>query len=44
MSPWLFNIYMDEVKEGGSELPGGWERMEIPWPLVRVMVGWFAGV
>ena len=37
MSPWLFNVYMDGVmKEGkeGSELPGGWERVEIAWPLV----------
>ena len=39
MSPWLFNIYMDgvikEVKmvmEG--EISGGWERVEISWPLV----------
>ena len=37
MSPWMFNVYMNggmkEVKMGmgrrGSELPGGWERVEI---------------
>ena len=37
MSPWWFNVYMDtgmkEVKMGdgkkGSEIPGGWERVEI---------------
>ena len=41
MSPWLFNVYtygvMKEVKmgwEGGGELHGGWERVEIAWPLV----------
>ena len=42
MSPWLFNVYMDgvmkEVKMGmgrrGSEIPGGWERVENTWPLV----------
>ena len=28
MSPWLFNVYMDGVMEG-SEIPGGWERVEI---------------
>ena len=27
MSPWLFNVYKDGKK--GSELPGGWERVEI---------------
>ena len=42
MFPWLFNVYMDgvmkEVKmmdgKEGSELPEGWNRVEIAWPLV----------
>ena len=37
MSPWIFNVYIDGVmKEGkkGSEIPGGWERVNIAWPLV----------
>ena len=40
MSPQLFNVYMDGVmKEDGDgkdgiELQGGWERVEIAWPLV----------
>ena len=42
MSPGLFNVYMDgvmkEVNMGmgrrGMRLPGGWERVEIAWPLV----------
>ena len=34
MSPWLFNVYMDEGGEDGdgkegSELTEGWERVEI---------------
>ena len=36
MSPWLFNVYMDDDDGGkdgdgkeGSELPGGWGRVEI---------------
>ena len=29
MSPWLFNVYMDEVVEEGSELSGGWERVKM---------------
>ena len=37
MSPWLFNVYMDGGEDGdgkdGSELPGGWERVEVAWPL-----------
>ena len=41
MSPWLFNVDMDgvmkEVKMGmgrrGGEITGGWERVEIAWPL-----------
>ena len=43
ISPWLFNVCMDavlkEVKMGngkeGNKIPGGWERVEITWPLVR---------
>ena len=41
MSPWLFNIYMERVMKEvktwmgrWSELPGGWERLEIAWPLI----------
>ena len=39
ISPWLFNVYMDGVMKevngkDGSEIPGGWKRMEIAWPLV----------
>ena len=42
MSPWLFNVYMGAVKKevkmrmerGRSEILGGWERVEISWPLV----------
>ena len=41
MSPWLFNVYIDVVMKDenwdgkeGSELSGGWEIMEIAWPLV----------
>ena len=40
MSPRLFNVYIDglmmEVGMGrkGSEIPGGWERVAIAWPLV----------
>ena len=43
MSTWLFNIYVyvwsDEGGEDGdgkegSEIPEGWERVEITWPLV----------
>ena len=37
MSPWLDRV-MKEVKRWGWEeegvLPGGWERVEITWPLV----------
>ena len=43
MSPWLFNVYMDEVmkevkmvmgRREGSELSGVLERVDIAWPLV----------
>ena len=39
MSPWLFNVYMDGVRdedadEKGSEIYGGWEGMEIAWAFV----------
>ena len=38
MSPWLFNVYIDGVEDGygkeGNEIPGGWKRVEIAWPLV----------
>ena len=34
MSPWLSNVYMDGIMKEGSELPGGWESVEIAWPLV----------
>ena len=46
----------EEGKDGdgknGSEIPGGWEGLEIVWPLVcceskedlRAMMGWFAEV
>ena len=33
MSPWMFNVCMKEGEDGdgkeGSEIPGGWERVEI---------------
>ena len=32
-SLWLFNVYMDGVMKEGSELHGGWKRMETTWPL-----------
>ena len=43
MSPWLFNVYMDEVmkevkmemEKEGNGLARGWERVEIAWSLVR---------
>ena len=39
LSPWLFIVYMDEGGEGGdgsggSEIPEGWEKVEITRPLV----------
>ena len=34
MSPRLFNVYMDGVMKEGSEISGGWERVEIAWPFV----------
>ena len=42
MSPWLLNVYMDGSDKRGEdedgkewgEIPGGLERVEIPWPLV----------
>ena len=34
ISLWLFNPYMDEDGKEGSKLYGGWERVEIAWPLV----------
>ena len=41
MSSCLFNVYRwnneggeDEGRKEGSELSGGWERVEIAWPLV----------
>ena len=42
MSPWLFNSYMDRVMREvkiwmgrrGGELHGGWERVEVAWPLI----------
>ena len=34
MSSWLFNVYMDVIMKEGSEIPGGWGRVEITWPLV----------
>ena len=37
MFPWQFNVYMNGVKKDGkegSELPEGWDRVEIAWPLV----------
>ena len=41
MSPSLFNVYMDGMMKGEdgdgkkkSELPAGWESVDIPWPLV----------
>ena len=42
MSPWLFNVYIDaEMKDGkeGSEIPEGWERVEIACPLVCRLIG-----
>ena len=41
MSPWLFNVYMNRLMKElkmrmgwrGGEIPGGWERKEIAWPL-----------
>ena len=35
MSPWLITVYMDGVMKEGNELSGGWERVEIAWPLVH---------
>ena len=47
ISPWLFNVYMDgmrkQVKMGmgrRSEVSGGYERMEIAWPL-GIQMTWF---
>ena len=40
LSHWLFNVYGwgDEDEDGdgkeGSEIPGGWVRVKIAWPLV----------
>ena len=41
MSPWLFNVYgwsngggEDGDAKEGSKISGGWERVEIAWPLV----------
>ena len=34
LSPWVFNVYMNGVMKEGSEIPGGWGRMVITWPLV----------
>ena len=45
MSPWLFNVYMDEVmkevkmkmeEREEREIPGGWERVGIAWLLALV--------
>ena len=30
----MFKVYMDGVMKEGSEFHGGWERVEIAWPLV----------
>ena len=43
ISSWLIDVYMD-ICDGGSEdgdwlvgceFSGGWEKVEIAWPLVR---------
>ena len=47
MSPWLFNVYMDFNDVGSedgdgkeeSELPAGWERVEIAWHFVFIRLG-----